>query len=916
MNVAFGQPEALLLLLTLPVFYVVGRWGLRNLPADVRRTAITLRLLVVTLLVIALARPLVGQVSQSLSVVFAIDVSLSVSPEARATAQRFIQEATALMRPDDRAGTIGFGGEAVLIQPLGGRRGDGATGPSSGTAGDAPPNAEGPALDQTNIEKAIHLARSIFPARGGKRIVLLTDGNENAGAAEREAREAGLKGNTQIDVVPLASADRPEVLVEGLDLPPALRVGEQAELGVTVRSTVETDGRLGILMDDRPMQVGQVRLRPGANRFTIALPPLDKGFHSYRAHIDASPDTFPQNNEASAFTVVKDAGKVLAIVNNSEDFAALQRTLESAGVQVEVQPPSFIPSRITPMKSYESTLLVNVPAQSLTLDQMKTLVAYVQSLGRGLVVIGGDNSFSVGNYGGTPLADILPVQMNVPGKIERGNIALLLIIDKSGSMDSREQGVTKMEMARKAAILASDVLDPNDQLGVTAFDTDNQWVVPIQRVGDRDNLNRIQERVSRIEASGGTEIYKALGIGYEAIVNSRARYKHIILLSDGRSLTNSDYSELINRMRAAKVTLSTIAIGSDADLDLMQELARQGDGRYYFTENPRDIPQITTRETRIASGAAAVEGAFQPKVVAPSPILKSIAEAQVPQLHGYVVTSPRDTANVVVTSDRSDPILAHWNYGLGRVVIFTADASPKWAPDWQSWPLFGKFWLQALHWSMRSPTDPNLQISSVVEGEQIRLRVEAIDDEGIFQDLLDLRAHIYAGDGTPVETVLSQVRPGRYEAEFTVENPGTYRVEVEQRQGSASAKTETSGFVVPYPAEYRRFGVNQDLLNRITQLSGGQLIAEPAVVFRREAIFEGFEWQPFWHLFLAAAVVLFPFDVAVRRLRLSPNLLRTVVWPYLRNRAAGDVRRTIRFGTAMAIRWLARSLGRGPAHGA
>src|SRR5207244_10729815 len=213
-------------------------------------------------------------------------------------------------------------------------------------------------------------------------------------------------------------------------------------------------------------------------------------------------------------------------------------------------------------------------------DQMKTIQNYVQNLGGGLLVIGGENSYSLGDYAKTPLSEVLPVTMNIPGKRDRGSVSLMLIIDKSGSMDMRDDGVTKMSMAREAAQLALDSLDENDRIGVLQFDTQSRFVVPPRRLGTAREVDGIKERIKTIEASAATESFPALDAGFKAIRETQARYKHIILLTDGRSLSSADYDRLIAQMRQESVTLSTIAIGSDSDTQLLEELAKQGEGRY------------------------------------------------------------------------------------------------------------------------------------------------------------------------------------------------------------------------------------------------------------------------------------------------------------------------------------------------
>src|SRR5262245_38336338 len=686
MSLTFLNPLALIcLLFLLPLFFALGRPRMARLPAWLRRAALGTRLLIVTLFVLGLAQPLLGRTSESLSVVFALARSESMSPEARAQAESFVNQTVQQLGENRRVGVVGFGRETAVERPL-----DGAAG-----------SWDRPAIraDGSNIGEAIHLARSMFPRVGGKRIVVLSDGRENLGHAEEEAR-ASLNAGVQVSVVPLGGQQPPEVLIEALEVPPQIREGDSADVVISVGSTVESDATLRLWLDQKLISEQAVHLTPGSNRFTASQSNLKGGFHSFWARVEAANDGFKENNELAGFTVVKDKPRTLLLTQSEAEVRELRDALTASDIQVEVRPPSVIPPRLSTMKRYDALILSNVPSSAFTLDQMKTIQGYVQNLGGGLVVLGGENSFSLGEYAKTPLADVLPVTMNIPGKRDRGSVALLLIIDKSGSMDMREEGVTKMQMAREAAIGALDSLDPNDRIGVLTFDTQARWAIQPRPLGAQTQADQVRDRIRTIEASGGTEIYPALDLGYRAIRDQPARYKHIILLSDGRSLSTSDYDKLLASLRQDAVTLSTIAIGSDSDTQLLEELAKQGEGRYYYVDRARDVPRVTTKEAKIASGSPIVEGQIQPKVLSPSPIMKSIAPASLPTLTGYVVTSVKDEAQTVLAPDevRADPILAQWQYGLGRSVAWTSDVKQKWAGAWLNWTDFKKFWAQTVRW--------------------------------------------------------------------------------------------------------------------------------------------------------------------------------------------------------------------------
>ncbi len=865
MGLTFDFPYALWLLLLLPAFYVVARLGITYLPRRVRNAAVVVRLLLVAALALAIAQPILHRTSDLLSVVFVVDRSASVSFNGTSAADPWLADALKQAGADDRTAIVEFGGNAVVRRPLGVDQSD--------------PSVPAPDPGGTDLASALHLASSLFPPTGARRIVVLSDGQTNLGDAAAEARQDSVQ-RVHVDVAPIGPPPGlKEVVADSLSVPSYLRLGQQFDVSAVIYSTVSTDANIRFFMDDAEITQGTKHLQPGANHFSITLDAKSNGFHTFKVVVQSSNDTYPQNNEVDAFTVVKPPGRVAVVSTDPTAASAIVSVLKGTGATADLLSPSAIPPSLPPMKVYDGMVLVNTPASAFTLDQMNTIAGFVHDLGRGLVVIGGDKSYGLGKYEGTPLGNILPVQSDVPGNVQNGNVALALVIDKSGSMDESEGGVRKMAMADKAAQLAIGLLAPTDEIAVIAFDTDVTPVVPLQQVGDAAHRTQLENLVGQISASGGTDIFTALQAAYQAVHKSTARYKHIILMSDGNSLVESDYNPLLAKIEQDRITLSTIAIGSDADTKLMQMLAQRGKGKYYYTDQAARIPEITTRETRIVSGSSTVEATFQPKVASPSPLLDSVVASELPNLSGYVVTTPRNNAQVALQSDRRDPILVHWNYGLGRVVAWTSDLTSHWASDWLAWPQLSKFWSQTVDWSLRSPSDPDLQFSYTVNGSIVNFKVDVVNDLGVFQDGLDLRARVPTSDGRTAEVRLTQTRPGRYETQFSVQKPGAYPVDIVQYDGTNVSRSESTGVVVSYPPEYRDFGINGSNLAAIAAMTGGRVLHSPAEAYDRTGLeFEGQDSIPLWPWLLLLAAILFPLDVAIRRLRVDPLDLARRGW--------------------------------------
>ena len=333
-----------------------------------------------------------------------------------------------------------------------------------------------------------------------------------------------------------------------------------------------------------------------------------------------------------------------------------------------------------------------MPATALTTRQMNILRTYVQDLGGGLIMLGGDQSFGLGGYYKTTIEEILPVRSDFEKEKEKPSLAMMLVIDKSGSM-----GGQKIEMAKDAAKAAVELLGPKDKVGVIAFDGDFWWLAEMQPAS---NKRQILDKISAIEAGGGTTMGPPMEAAYEALQATPAKLKHVIMLTDGISAPG-DFEGIAQNMAQAKITCSTVAVGDDCDFKLLEEIARIGNGRYYHTDDPANVPQIFAKETVTASKSAINEQPFTPLVLRPSQVLADIEFDDAPFLLGYVMTRPKPTSELILATEKGDPLLSWWRYGLGMTVAFTSDAKSRWAAEWLSWPGYSKFWAQVVRHAMR-----------------------------------------------------------------------------------------------------------------------------------------------------------------------------------------------------------------------
>jgi uncharacterized membrane protein len=844
---------ALLTLLLEGVLYwrrqAAGRATLPSRAVD--RWALGMRAAGVAVLVWALAQPQFVRWVDRQNVFFLLDMSDSVSLAAREAAYRFATTALQAMREEDRAGVVAFAKDPVLVEPLR---------PKPALGRPNPPRA----TQATNLARAIELALASFPPGEANRIVLISDGRENGGralAAAQAAKDAGVP----IYYSPLGLTFPQEVVVEQLLLPTEIKFGEPFYAKVVVNSVKEASGRLSLYRNGEFLGSQVVRLTAGKNVLTYRQALEQAGVHVYQALVEVEGDIIEENNRAIGITVVRGKPQVLLVDKDPGQAANLVAALRSQHIDVKTAGPDGLPTTMAALEKFDGLILSNVSSLRMTRNQMVMVRDYVRDQGGGLVMIGGDESFGLGGLYRTPLEEALPVTMEVKQKIEIPSLAVMLVIDRSGSMAmgmKDNDKVNKLEVAKEAAHLVVDLLDERNEIGVLSFDTEFVWHVPIQAARDKRAIHR---EISAIKAGGGTDGYPAVREGYKALYDRDALLKHVIFLSDGQ-MTRGDFASLIRRMVKDKITVSGVAIGSDADLQLMADVSKWGRGRFYFTEETAAVPRIFTLETQLASKASLIEQPFRPVVT--NQYHETIAEIdwpKAPPLGGYVATTIKPTADQLLMTHQEDPLMAAWRYGLGRSVAFTSDAKSKWAILWLRWRDFNKLWSQTVRWTLRAGSRSDATATIDRRDGQGIVTVDTIDPKGEFVNFLDTQLGVINPDKTQSVVELEQVGPGRYRGTFPAQDEGVYLAGLSQRKDQQLVGSQIVGTVVPYVQEYRELGPNEMLLREVSELTGGGPLEDAREAFtvnRRRSRVPSDLWP--W-LVGAVTLGLVP-EVAIRRI--------------------------------------------------
>ncbi|MGH2401961.1 MAG: VWA domain-containing protein, partial [Candidatus Limnocylindria bacterium] len=640
MTLPVGFSDAVWLWLAVPAVAIVAIGWLgasRTLPIGRRIASLVIRLVLVACLVLALAGARLALPSDRLSVVFLLDASASMLDATREDLVSWARDSVREMPEGDTAGVVVFGGDA-LVDRL----------PSELDELSEP--ASEPVVGATDVGAAVRLAAAIFPAGTQQRIVLLSDGNDTAGDADDAIAAASARG-IRLDVVTPADESAAEVLVDAVDAPPGARVGETIDLSVRMRSTITTTATLRLLADGATVATRELELEPGVTTIPFSVTAEAPGFHVFRAVIEPAEDRFGENNAADAYVLVTGEPQVLVATDDAARAADLVASLGEGSLEVTVVPSDGVPSSLATLAGYDAVVLDNVEAAALGVTTMASLQVYVRDLGKGLVMIGGRDSYGAGGYLDTPLEETLPVYMTVRDRERSPDVAMVAVVDKSGSMadchctgDSRDnanpsgtRGFEKVDIAREAILRAAEALAPTDQLGVVAFDQNAHWAVRTAPI----DFGALEAGIG-FPADGNTNIYAGLKAAYDDLVNNPATLRHIILITDGWS-THGAYDDLLEDMQAAGITLSTIGTGGGS-AGLLERLAEEAGGRYYDAADATTIPDIFLRETIRTAGEQVVEETFQPIPSASSEILDGLDAGRLPQLFGYNATTAKGSA--------------------------------------------------------------------------------------------------------------------------------------------------------------------------------------------------------------------------------------------------------------------------------
>lgn len=845
------EPTWLYLIALVPFFFVVRAHSLTDLSTLQQVVQSAVRALLCVGIAVALARPAWITTDDKVATVVLADVSESVSDQQLEATRQYVREVASARGADDRLFVVSFAERPLLVPESDGE-----------LAIERHPGAGA----GTDIQAAVQLAYGLFPAGHVPRIVILSDGNQTQGDLLAEAYRAEELG-VRISWQTFPENRVEEIRVVGLRIPDEVKVGAPFEVTAEIWSTHEEEVTLTLQQDAFPNPLEPrktVTLREGVNRVAFKTQAARAGFTTYRLRLaEAARDTEPANNEAVMTTPVKGRPNVLyvegSVMRDASAARYLERALEHENIDVEVRGPRGLPSTAKELERYDLVLVSDVPAHFVGMAQMAALERYVRDLGGGLIMAGGEDSFGSGGYQGTRMEKIMPVRFDSEKQREEPNIAIALVIDRSGSMSG-----LKIEAAKESARATAEVLSPSDLITVIAFDNQPNTIVRLQRASNR---MRISTDIARLQAGGGTNIYPALREAYEILQGANAKVKHVIVLSDGQAPYDG-ISDLCQEMRSARITVSAVGIG-DADRNLLNLIADNGDGRLYMTDDLAALPRIFMKETTEAQRSALVEDPVKAHVVKRVEMIEGTGVESAPLLRGYVSTKPKPRSEVILVSDLGEPLLARWRVGTGTSVAWTSDVKNRWSVDWIRWNGYPKFWAQLVRTTMRRKVHESYDLYAEVEDGRAQVMVDAIDVNDRFVDRLDTTLEIIdPRDSQTKRTIpMEQTAAGRYTADFAVDRYGSYLLKAVHRRDGRVVAESMGAVALSYPLEYLRTTPDTTPLEHAATVTQGLSRPPPDRVF--DAMGESIEYtEDLWPWVLLVVAGLLLVDIYLKRLRL------------------------------------------------
>ena len=818
------------------------------------------RVISLLLVVLAVLGVSVRKSGAANTTIFLVDISNSNEQNLEAM-DDYLSEKISKMPDKNQYGIVTFGNNSLVEQFLTKERG------FSGIM-------SVPDKTATNLEEAVSRGLSMIPEDTSGRLVILTDGKETKGDLESTASVLKSRQVELLSVV-YETTQGKDAYMEQVEMPAYLYAGDAYSMTVTVVSNYDTDAAIEVIKGKSKKTKTKVHLNKGTNRFVLKQKVTADTAESLKVSVVAAGDTCEENNSYSAYAVINTVPRVLVISGMKEDSTQFSNLLKTAGCNYHVVSAINAPQSLEEMLAYKSIVLENVYRDDLPEGFLNSIDTYVKDYGCGLVCCGGEESYALGGYRDTELEKILPVDMEPRGMNEQPSLAMVMVIDRSGSMSDIADaagGATNLDLAITAAKEAVDALRDKDYVGVLTFDDVYKWQLPITEAADKEHIHEV---IETIPEGGGTTIKPALKEALKCIQESDASMKHVVLLTDGQGET-SYFDDVIAAYQEEGVTLSTVAVGTGADTKLLERLAENCDGRYYYSDISTDIPKIFAQEVYLSGETYLQNGTFSLAANNSHAITKGLYEDGWPKILGYVSATPKASANVLIAeSEKKNPILSVMQYGLGHTVAWNTDVTNRWSSSLAGYDDYVQLWKRIMDYSAGNtgPGEDSLDVTTVHGSTQILYRAsdyaENTSVEAVYTD----------PEGNTKTQKLQATAPGVFETSLDTDITGIYNLSVRRMNGEETENAITTAAVVQYSDEYK-FALTGEKFCAFVKKYGKLIRPDDNFWKNRKTSSRG--KYNLTRLLLILAIIWFVMDIAMRRFCFVPQDTR--LYQYFRGR--------------------------------
>ncbi|HEY8458910.1 MAG TPA: VWA domain-containing protein, partial [Blastocatellia bacterium] len=507
------------------------------------------RLALLLTILLALCGLAVRLPSRKGTVVVVADRSLSMPQDAEAAQLEAIELIRRAMTSDDRLAVVSFG-QTAAIERL----------PQTGAFGGFL-NEVG--RDASNLAEAIDKALALIPQKSPGRILVISDGQWTGKDPAIAASKAAARG-VAVDYRSLQRSSANDLAVAQIDAPVRVTPGEAFMITAWVKSPAQQEIAYELRRGGQVLAAGKTNAGVGLNRLTFRDIAAEPGAQGYTIRVSgaqggAGDDPIPENNSAKVLVGVQ-GPRPLLIVSSSTN-SGLARLLAAGGMNVKLAAPENCDWTLDSLAQYSGVLIENVPAEKIANHGMESIASWVSEAGAGLMMSGGKRAYGPGGYFKSPLEPVLPVSMELRQESRKLSMAIVIAMDRSGSMSAPAGGGrSKMDLANLAAAQALDMLTPEDEFGVIAVDEASHIIADLQKADDPAS---IRAKILKIDsAGGGIYVFEALTTAAHMLLKAQAGTRHIILFADATdSEQPGKYQELLQQCEQSGITVSVIALG-------------------------------------------------------------------------------------------------------------------------------------------------------------------------------------------------------------------------------------------------------------------------------------------------------------------------------------------------------------------